>query len=100
MNNEDGLDIEIDSQVANGVYSNFVVIAHTPSDFVVDFLSIMPGVPKPQVRSRVILTPDNAKRLLETLQENIDSYEEENGEIILDKNQSQDTDMIIRGGKA
>ncbi|MCT4599360.1 MAG: DUF3467 domain-containing protein [Marinifilaceae bacterium] len=98
MNTEEELDIEIDPEVAHGVYSNFIVIANTISDFVIDFISIMPGIPKPKVRSRIVLTPDNAKRMLISLQENINNYEEENGEIILEKDNG--SEIMISGGRA
>ena len=63
--------IELPSEIAEGKYANFAIITHSSSDFVVDFASILPGVPKPQIRSRIILAPEHAKRLLMALQENI-----------------------------
>ncbi len=65
------LQVEVSPDVAAGVYSNFALIAHTSSEFVVDLASIMPGLPKAVVRSRVILSPEHAKRLAVALQENI-----------------------------
>ena len=76
-----GFNIEIDENVAEGVFSNLAIINHSNTEFVVDFVSIMPGVPKPRVKSRIILTPQHAKRLLEALQDNIDNFEQENGKI-------------------
>ena len=69
------------SQVAMGEYANFAIITHSSSDFIVDFARVMPGLPKAQVRSRVILAPEHAKRLLAALQENIMRYENEFGPI-------------------
>ena len=64
-----------------GRYSNFVVITHTATEFVLDFAVVMPGMPKPQVVNRVILTPDHAKRLLAALGQNVQRYESKFGEI-------------------
>ena len=73
------LQIELPQDVAQGEYANFAIITHSSSDFVVDFARVLPGVPKAQVRSRVILAPEHAKRLLGALQENIVRYEREFG---------------------
>ena len=75
------LQIELPQQVAQGEYANFAIITHSSSDFVVDFACVLPGVPKAQVKSRVILAPEHAKRLLGALQENIMRYEREFGPI-------------------
>ena len=75
------LQIELPQDVAQGEYANFAIITHSSSDFVVDFARVLPGVPKAQVRSRVILAPEHAKRLLGALQENIVRYEREFGTI-------------------
>ena len=64
------LNIELSEEIAQGVYSNLAVITHSSSEFVVDFVRIMPGVPKANVKSRIILTPEHAKRLLFALQDN------------------------------
>ncbi|MGM0619595.1 MAG: DUF3467 domain-containing protein, partial [Bacteroidota bacterium] len=69
------LNIELSEEVAQGIYSNLAVITHSSSEFVVDFVRIMPGVPKANVKSRVILTPEHAKRLLMALQDNIKKFE-------------------------
>lgn len=73
--------IELPQDKAQGEYANFAIITHSSSDFVLDFARVLPGVPKAQVRSRVILAPEHAKRLLMALQENIVRYEHEFGEI-------------------
>ncbi len=69
------IDIELTPDMASGVYSNLQLIQHSQTEFVLDFIQIMPGVPKPQVKSRVILSPVHAKKLLGALQENISRYE-------------------------
>ncbi|MFW6259379.1 MAG: DUF3467 domain-containing protein [Tangfeifania sp.] len=75
------LNIELSEDVAQGIYSNLAVITHSSSEFVVDFVRIMPGVPKANVKSRVILTPEHAKRLLMALQDNIKKFESLHGPI-------------------
>ncbi len=75
------MSIELSEDVAQGVYSNLAVITHSSSEFVVDFVRIMPGIPKANVKSRIILTPEHAKRLLLALQDNIKKYEAINGPI-------------------
>ena len=79
--NENQVNIELTDDMANGVYSNLSIITHSPSEFVADFVQMMPGVPKGKVRSRVIMTPQNAKRLLEALKENVAKYEQTHGAI-------------------
>lgn len=75
------LNIELNEEVAQGVYSNLAIITHSPSEFVIDFVRIMPGLPKAPVKSRVILTPEHAKRLMLALQDNIKRYESMHGPI-------------------
>jgi len=75
------LNIELSEEVAQGIYSNLAVITHSSSEFVVDFVRIMPGVPKANVKSRVILTPEHPKRLLMALQDNIKKFESLHGPI-------------------
>ena len=70
------IQIELTDEIAQGVYANLAVIAHSPSEFVLDFIRIVPGTSKAKVQSRIILTPDNAKRLLAALQDNIRKFEE------------------------
>ena len=76
-----GIDIELDEEVAEGNYSNLAIISHSTSEFILDFAVILPGVEKARVKSRVILTPEHAKRLLRSLQDNIVSYETAMGKI-------------------
>ena len=77
------LNIELRPEIAQGIYTNLSIITHSQSEFVMDFVQMMPGVPKPKVVSRVIMAPEHAKRLLKALQDNISKYERENGEIKL-----------------
>lgn len=81
QNQPNQLNIEITEEVAEGNYSNLAIITHSHAEFIVDFINIMPGVAKSKVKSRIILTPMHAKRLMRALEENIDRYEQENGEI-------------------
>ena len=69
--NPNQIDIQLTEEVAQGTYSNLAVITHSSSEFVVDFVRIMPGIPKADVKSRIILTPEHAKRLMLALQDNI-----------------------------
>lgn len=78
---EQKVDIELDETTAEGIYSNLAIINHSVSEFIVDFISMMPGTPKAKVKSRIILTPQHAKRLQKALIENIQRFEEANGEI-------------------
>jgi len=75
------ISIELNEEIAQGIYSNLAVITHSASEFVIDFVRIMPGVPKAQVKSRIILTPEHAKRLLNALVDNIGKYEVAHGPI-------------------
>lgn len=78
-NKEQKMDIELPTEIAPGVYSNLQLITHSSTEFIVDFIQVMPGVPKAQVRSRAILSPQHAKRLLFALKENIEKYEQQHG---------------------
>lgn len=75
------LNIELDENIAEGTYSNLAIINHSVSEFVVDFINVMPGSPKAKVRSRIILTPQHAKRFLKALQDNVSKFENMHGEI-------------------
>ncbi len=72
---ENQLNIELSEEVAQGIYSNLAIISHSESEFVIDFVRIVPGINKAQVKSRIILTPQHAKRLLNALEENLRKYE-------------------------
>ena len=80
-NKNNQLQVELPQDVAQGEYANFAIITHSSSDFIIDFARVLPGVPKTQVKSRVILAPEHGKRLLGALQENIVRYEREFGPI-------------------
>jgi hypothetical protein len=69
------INIELSEEMAEGTYVNMFMIGHSNSEFIVDFIKWMPGIPKAKVKSRVILTPQHAKRLLRALQDNISKYE-------------------------
>lgn len=75
------INIELDEKIAEGIYSNLAIINHSVSEFVLDFVSIMPGTPKSKVKSRIILTPQHAKRLSKALNENVRRFEKAHGEI-------------------
>ena len=80
-NKQNQLNIEIDANVADGTYANLAIINHSISEFFVDFINVMPGAPKSKVKSRIILTPQHAKRLAKALAENVKRFEANNGEI-------------------
>lgn len=75
------INIELDENIAEGIYSNLAIINHSTSEFVVDFVCMMPGVPKAKVKSRIVLTPQHAKRLVKALAENVHRFEMAHGEI-------------------
>jgi hypothetical protein len=91
------LNIELSEDVAQGIYSNLAIITHSPSEFVVDFVRVMPGVPKASVKSRIILTPEHAKRLMMALQENILKYESLHGPIQIQGGQDNVMPMSFSG---
>ena len=78
---EGQLNIELDDKIAEGTYANLAIINHSVSEFIVDFISVMPGQPKAKVKSRIILTPQHAKRLAKALAENVKRFEKSHGEI-------------------
>lgn len=75
------INIELSEEIAEGTYANLAMIAHSNSEFVIDFIRIMPGTPKAKVKSRVVITPEHAKRLMKALDDNIKKYEENFGKI-------------------
>jgi uncharacterized protein YpuA (DUF1002 family) len=81
QNNENQLNIELTEEIAEGIYSNLAVITHSNSEFVIDFIKVMPGMPKAKVKSRIILTPQHAKRLMSALKDNLNKFEQINGQI-------------------
>ncbi len=99
-NKEKKLNIELPADVAEGVYSNLAIISHSSSEFVVDFIRIMPGTPKANVKSRIILTPEHAKRLLNALQDNINKFESQFGQIKTPENSNTTPIPMGFGGEA
>lgn len=83
MANDNGLKIDVKPEVAKGSYSNLAIITHSHTEFILDFASMLPGLAKPEVHDRIIMNPENAKRLLFALQDNISKYESQNGPIVL-----------------
>lgn len=83
MQEQNQINIELDEEQAEGTYANLAIISHSSSEFVIDFVRVMPGLPKAKVKSRIILTPEHAKRLLGALHDNIMKYENSFGEITI-----------------
>lgn len=79
--NPQQLNIEISEDVAEGTYANLAIITHSHAEFVIDFVNVMPGTPKSRVKSRIILTPQHAKRLMKAMIENVQKYESVNGPV-------------------
>jgi hypothetical protein len=77
LNPGNEIQVELTEETAQGTYANLAIIAHSSSEFIIDFIRVVPGIPKAKVKSRIILTPDNAKRLLYALQDNIRKFEEQ-----------------------
>lgn len=75
------INIELDEKMAEGIYSNLAIINHSVSEFVVDFISMMPGAPKAKVKSRIVLTPQHAKKFLRALSDNVNRFEKAHGKI-------------------
>lgn len=97
-NNPQQLNIEITDEMAEGTYANLAVISHSTSEFVVDFIRVMPNAPKAKVQSRIILTPEHAKRLLGALNDNIRRYEAAFGNIKLPEQGGPGTPPFPMGG--
>ena len=81
------INIELDADVSSGEYANFVVVTHSPAEFVLDFTRILPGVPKAKVHSRIIMAPPHAKTFLKALNDNVSKFESKHGEIKLPNNE-------------
>lgn len=75
------LNIELSEEIADGIYSNLAIITHSNAEFILDFVRVMPGMPKARVKSRIVLTPQHAKRLMRALQDNVVKYESVHGKI-------------------
>ncbi len=81
VKNKNQLNIELPEDIADGVYSNLAIITHSNSEFIIDYVKIMPGLPKAKVKSRIVITPQHAKRLLRSLGDNIKKFEKQHGTI-------------------
>jgi hypothetical protein len=81
------INIELGEKEAEGLYSNLVLISHSAAEFVMDFTRMLPGVPKSRVYARIIMAPIHAKLFAKALQENIEAYEKDNGEIKISPNE-------------
>lgn len=88
QNIDNQLNIELSEEVAEGIYSNLAVITHSNTEFVLDFIRVMPGVPKARVKSRIVLTPEHAKRFMIALEENIEKFEALHGRIKINEEQA------------
>jgi len=78
-NNQNQINIELPEEIAEGTYSNLAIISHSNTEFVIDFIRMVPNVPKAKVKSRILLTPEHAKRLLAALKENVTRFEQQFG---------------------
>ncbi|WP_300700055.1 DUF3467 domain-containing protein [Bacteroides sp.] len=96
-NNNGQLQIELKEEVAQGTYANLAIITHSSSEFILDFVRVMPGMPKAGVQSRIVLAPEHAKRLLRALEENIGKYERVFGPIRMPDEQAISPFPNIRG---
>ena len=83
MANDKEFSIELKQEIAKGSYSNLAIITHSHSEFIIDFATMLPGLPKPEVGNRIIMTPEHAKRLFLALQDNINKYESQHGQITI-----------------
>jgi len=92
------IDIELDEQIAEGTYSNLAIITHSQAEFIIDFVRILPGIPKGKVKSRIIMTPQHAKRLIMALGDNMAKFEENFGEVDIDNNNGNPGFPINFGG--
>ena len=94
MDNNDNkkqFNFELKPEIAQGTYSNLAIISHSRSEFIIDFAAMLPGLPKPEVRSRIVMTPEHCKRLLGALTDNISRYEAQFGPISLDAPEQKNT---------
>ena len=96
------LSLELKPEIAKGIYSNLAIISHSHSEFVIDFATMLPGLQKPEISSRILMTPEHSKRLLAALQDNIAKYESQFGPIDLGDNSPKATfnlqDFVQNGG--
>lgn len=98
QNQENQLNIELSEDVADGIYSNLAIITHSNAEFIIDFVRILPGVPKAKVKSRILLTPQHAKRLLLALKDNVQKFEANFG--VIKEGESHSVPMGFGGPQA
>ncbi|MEO7177143.1 MAG: DUF3467 domain-containing protein [Saprospiraceae bacterium] len=98
-NQQNQVNIELSEEIAEGIYSNLAIISHSHSEFVLDFIRLMPNVPKAKVKARIIVTPQHAKRLMKALAENVKKFEQQYG-VIEDTDQPQFPPMSFTTPKA
>ena len=96
--------LELKPEIAKGSYSNLAIISHSPSEFIIDFATMLPGLQKPDITNRIVMNPEHAKRLLNALADNIDKYESQFGQIIFKEQQPKGTfnlgEFMNNGGGA
>lgn len=90
-NDKKPMSLELKPEVAKGHYSNLAIISHSPSEFIIDFATMLPGLPKPEIASRIVMNPEHAKHLLAALADNISKYESTFGEIVFKERQQKGT---------
>ena len=93
------INIELTEEIADGTYANLAIITHSFAEFVIDFVNVMPGVPKAKVKSRVVMTPQHAKKLMRALIDNIKRYEAQNG-VVKDQEQNNSLPFSFGGPTA
>ena len=93
--NKNQLQIELKEEVAQGTYANLAIITHSSSEFILDFVRVMPGLPKAGVQSRIVMTPEHAKRLMFALQDYVTKYEQNFGQIRMPEQQAQDGKTFV-----
>lgn len=96
---ENQINVELSEEIAEGVYANLAIITHSSSEFVMDFIRMMPGVPKAKVKSRIVMTPEHAKRLMRALADNVSKYEQHHGIIREDESLQGAIPMTFGGPK-
>lgn len=96
-NNNGQLQIELNEETAQGTYANLAIITHSSSEFILDFIRVMPGMPKAGVQSRIVLAPEHAKRLLRALEDNLGKYERSFGAIRMPDEQSLPAFPSVKG---
>ena len=97
---ENQMNIELSEEMAEGIYSNLAIITHSNSEFVLDFIRVMPGLPKAKVKSRIMMNPQHAKRLYKALGDNLEKFESQNGKIKDTESKEQGIPMNFGGPTA